>query len=566
MLITPRIHPALAAGLVLAASALGQVNSLPTGMTVVPFYDTEKAGLSFAKDKQSVVGMWEVPGKPQHFLVLGFFGFVWSLSPDETKTYQPGQMKDYTKTQVGNFNNMVMKGWEQGALGGAFDPDFKENRFFYIIYNKYAHPSSYRTGTTPATQDGYKNAGLVAIERWKLSADLKALTRDTTILSMSHGTGFGSSNMVFGKDGMLYITTDSYSKNSWDSTDFMRKFLRIDVSKQDPGKLYAVPTDNPFFNAKNPAVKKEIYAFGFRNTYSIAANYLTGSVLGAEVGQSTWEEVNIIKPGRNYGWADGGDYEVPFQGVGIEGPCNVNTAAGQAFQGSLKNPYSYTGTASQGRAYTCADFTNGTWNFHHKGVDLGGSKTAVAGLDMNCIIMSPAFRGDQASPFHGYHFVTDVARNYFVAIREDQPGAAKRVGGLPSTFVFEGDKNHNGITSFGEDSFGNMYVTMLSSSMSGAFAYHDIYRLSHPQLTPLKEPRDVFPVSTHVERRSARNIHPLIYHLNGANWVRLPKGFSRAELYTLEGKRFGSVNGTPGGNVQLPSGITASALWTRFLP
>lgn len=550
-----------------ASSALAQ--TLPTGVTIEPFYDIEKAGLSFKVDKQAVVGMWEVPGKPQHFLVLGYFGFVWSLYPDTTKPYEPGKIRDYTKRELANFNTMVMKGWEQGALGAGFDPNFKQTRAFYIIYNKYPNPSLYHTGFARGTGDGYTNPGLVVVERWKLSEDMKALARDTTILSMDHGTGYGSSNMVFGKDGMLYISTDSYSKNSWDSTDFMRKILRIDVSKQDPGKLYAVPPDNPWVNVTNPAVKKEIYAFGFRNTYSIVANHLTGSILGAEVGQVTWEEVNIIKPGRNYGWSDGGDGQVPPLGNGNEGPCNANTTAGQAFRGnSLMNPYRYSGALSQNRTYTCADFTNGTWNFHHAGNDYGGSKTAVPNLDMNCIIISPAFRGDPASPFHGYHFVTDVARNYFVAFREDQPGVAKQVGAVPSSMSFTGDRMHNGITAFAEDSYGNLYTIMLSSSHNGAFAYHDIYRMAHPQMKPLPTPREPSTVVRNIRAEGLRSqgFRPLVLAGAGPAWVRMPKDARRLELWTADGRIHWSTEAPSGEAVALPGNLPAGPLWTRFLP
>lgn len=554
----------LALALAWAAEGTAQVASLPTGVTVVPFYDTSKAGLSFKKDKQSLVGMWEVPGKPEHFLVLGYWGYVWSLFPDTTKAYAPGAMKDYSKRQLADFNNQVMKGWEQGALGAAFDPAFKQNRFFYIIYNKYASPASYRNGLTPAAQDGPGNAGLVVVERWKLSEDLRSLTLDGTVISMNHGTGYGSSNMVFGKDSMLYITTDSYSRNSWDSTDYMRKILRIDVSRKDAGKQYAIPPSNPFFTVTNPAVKKEIYAFGFRNTYSITADYLTGSVMGAEVGQVTWEEVNIFKPGRNYGWANGGDGESSSNGVGIEGPCHANTPSGAAFNGTVKNPYSYKGPLSQERTYTCADFTNGTWNFHHSGTDLGGSKTAVPGLQMSCIILSPAFRGDPASPFYGYHFVTDVARNYFVAIKEGEAGA-KRVGEVPSSMVFEGDKAHNGITAFGEDSYGNLYTVMLSSSAGGAFAWHDIFRMSHAQLKPLAQPRDqVFPTFTRRERIAARGFKPMV--VAGGTRIRLPQGMTRAEIHSLDGRLVWSGRGEAGETMQLPAGLPAGTVWSRFLP
>jgi len=110
--------------------------ALPKDVTLVPFYDVNDTALSFKKAEQSVVGMYEVPGMPEHFLVLGFFGYVWSLYPDLSKTYAPDAIKDYKKKQVADFNKMVCKGWEQGALGGAFDPNFATNHYFYIIYNK----------------------------------------------------------------------------------------------------------------------------------------------------------------------------------------------------------------------------------------------------------------------------------------------------------------------------------------------------------------------------------------------------------------------------------------------
>ncbi|MDB5106630.1 MAG: Glucose/sorbosone dehydrogenase [Fibrobacteres bacterium] len=579
---TLRIPLFLAAMLGLTVAARAQ---LPTGMTVVPFYDTSKAGLSFAKDRQSVVGMWEIPGKPEHFLVLGYWGYIWSLYPDTTKAYAAGAIKDYTKKQVADFNNVVMKGWEQGALGGAFDPDFAFNRYFYIIYNKYANVSSYHGGIKPTSADGPGAEGLVVVERWKVSADYKALTRDTTIFAANHSTGYGSSNMVFGKDKLLYITADAYSQNSWDSTIFMRKVLRIDVSKPQGGRMYTIPDTNPFYNAANPAVKKEIFAFGFRNTYSITADYLTGSIWGAEVGQGTWEEVNIIKAGKNYGWGNGGDgAAVGSNSIGIEGPCNptgggytgIGTDTANMSGATLMNPYSRT---YKGRTYTCSDFTNGTWNFNHSGADTHGSKTALPGVGISCIILSQAFRGDPASPFYGYHFVTDVASNYFIAVKEGVALPVK-VGGVPNSLVFDGDKQHNGITSFSEDAFGNMYITMLSSSSNGAFAWHDIYRMSHPQMKPLPAAREsVFPTRIPIARNGAARpalFNGLIVNANqaGGTLVRIPQGYSGVEVYSLGGKllwtatsgKTGSAATLEGSAVRLPAGLEKGALGTRFLP
>ena len=81
---------------------------LTTGVTLVPYYDTTK--VSFVKDSARTVGMWEVPGKPQHFLVLDQRGLVYRLYPDTTKTYAPGAIKDYTKGTVANFKSKTKQG------------------------------------------------------------------------------------------------------------------------------------------------------------------------------------------------------------------------------------------------------------------------------------------------------------------------------------------------------------------------------------------------------------------------------------------------------------------------
>lgn len=548
----------------LCLAAVAQAQNLPTGVNIEPFYDVNKAGLSFRVDKQSVSGIYEVPGKPQHFVVLGALGYLWTLYPtDPSKPSVPGQISDYTKKQVGDFNNWVMKGHEEFANAGAFDPNFKDNHYFYVLYNKYGNPSDYHTGTSTTGADVWSNkAHLVALDRWKMSDDFSSMTRDTNIISMDHGSGYGASSMVFGKDGLLYISPMAYSANSWDSTTLMRKVLRIDVSKPEGGRMYTIPKDNPWYNSANPAVRKEVFAFGFRNTYVLQADYLTGSIWGAEVGEGAWEEINIIKPGLNYGWASGGDYEQPFQGPGIEGPCDVNTPEGQAVVGSVKNPYKCTGAACLGKTYTCADFTNGAWNLNHTGVTMGGSKTALPGTGAKCIVVSPAFRGDPASPFYGYHFISDVGAKYFVAVKEGK-AEAQNVGKVSvSGLSFTGDATHNGLTSFGEDSYGNMYVTFLSSTEKGPVQWHDIYRMSHAQLKPRTTPTSL--------ARSAPGTADRPFSLwaagQGVRWLRLPEGFSGAELYDLGGRLIWKGRGAPGETLTLPPALMGGAVWVRYQP
>ncbi|MEO6096388.1 MAG: PQQ-dependent sugar dehydrogenase [Fibrobacteria bacterium] len=557
------VNPILILALSLSAVA-AQAQTLPTGVNVEPFYDVNKAGVSFKVDKQSVAGIYEVPGKPQHFVVIGSLGYLWTLYPtDPTKAGTPGVI-DYKKSQVGDFNNWVMKGHEEFVNAGAFDPNFKENRYFYVLYNKYGSPSDYHTGTTTTGADVWSNKNhLVVVDRWQMSADFATMKRDTTIISMDHGAGYGASSMVFGKDGYMYISPMSYSINSWDSTNFMRKVLRIDVSKSEGGRMYTIPKDNPWINSTNPAVKKEVFAFGFRNLYVLQADHITGSIWGAEVGEGAWEEINIIKSGLNYGWASGGDYASPFQGPGIEGPCDKNTSAGQAVVGSLKSPYKCSGAACLGRDFTCADFTNGPWNLTHDGKDMGGSKTAVQGLTSKCIVVSPAFRGDPSSPFYGYHFISDVGAKYFLAVKEGVDGA-QNVGKVNvSGLSFTGDASHNGLTSFGEDSYGNMYVTFLSSTEKGPVQWHDIYRISHAQMKPLATPRATTLQSV---RGPADRLFSLLALGHGASWLRLPEGSSGAELYDLGGRRIWQGKGVPGASLALPQGLVTGTAWVRYLP
>jgi hypothetical protein len=178
---------------------------------------------------------------------------------------------------------------------------------------------------------------------------------------------------------------------------------------------------------------------------------------------------------------------------------------------------------------------------------------------MACIIMGPAFRGDPGSPFYGYHFVTDIARNYFLAIKEGVT-AVRNVGGAP---VGGGqDPTHNGIASFSEDSYGNMYVIQVSSTASGAFAWHDILRISHSQLTPLIVPRSqVFPTAISERRAQAR---PRYFSAAAGARLKIPDGHAGVELYNLLGKKVWTYRGKQQW-VEVPADLETGILQARFL-
>ncbi len=513
--------------------AFGQ---LPTGVTLVPFYNT--AQVSFVRDTVRTVGMVEVPGKPEHFFVLDQMGAVYSLYPDTTISYTPGQIKNYSKATIANFRSRVKHNLrsEMGAWSLAFSPNFRQNRYFYLLF----------FGYNTAASDGIRTDGYVNLERWTLGADYHTATRDTTIFRFYHQASYGVSSMAFGPDGFLYIGTSVYSEDGWDTTTVARKILRIDVDHPDGANMYSIPTGNPFAKSANPAVRKEIYAWGLRNVWSMAFDFQTGKLWAGEVGQDLYEEINLIEPGKNYGWADGGNSEPSANGYGVQGNCQTGFSA---------------------KGLTCGNLTNPTWVFSH-----------TAAPAINCIVVGPAFRGNPASPFYGYHFVTDVQRNQFWAIKE---GSAPQLVGQSPTSNTSNNDAHNGIVNIAEDSHGNLYASAVDWHFNGTIGtttnplpqgeqmYHEIYRLSHPQMTPATTPIAFRGPGLPAMPASDR----LMLNVGSGSWIGIPEGFSGLEIYSLRGRLVWSyrgknrASGTGGAaGTRIPAGLEKGIMQVRFLP
>lgn len=95
----------------------------------------------------------------------------------------------------------------------------------------------------------------------------------------------------FGPDGMLYVTVGDASdrRSSQDTLSFAGKILRVEPDG-------SIPLDNP-----SPG--SEIWSYGHRNPQGIAWGP-NGTMYSSEFGQNTWDELNVIVPGGNYGWPD----------------------------------------------------------------------------------------------------------------------------------------------------------------------------------------------------------------------------------------------------------------------
>ncbi|MGH9238029.1 MAG: PQQ-dependent sugar dehydrogenase [Vicinamibacterales bacterium] len=194
-------------------------------------------------------------------------------------------------------------------LGGlqdiALHPKFAENRLLYFTYSK---------------TDG-KGMIMSALGRGRFEDG--ALTNVQELIAAEpwwNGAGGAASRIVFDRDGMLFWATGSTpdTRESQEPNSLRGKVMRLtDAGKPAP--------NNPF--AGKAGYRPEIYSMGHRNQLGLAIHPVTGALWSTEHGPNGGDELNIILPGRNYGWPDvslGRDYEGPWQGKfekdGIERP------------------------------------------------------------------------------------------------------------------------------------------------------------------------------------------------------------------------------------------------------
>lgn len=118
--------------------------------------------------------------------------------------------------------------------------------------------------------------------------------------SITHTAGM----LKFGKPGELFIgigddalnESDAYKLYALDIDKPYGKVLRID--SETGGGL----PDNPFWNGDPNSWQSKVYALGFRNPFSGYYDSDTGTLYVGDVGEQTWEEVNVVLPGHTYGW------------------------------------------------------------------------------------------------------------------------------------------------------------------------------------------------------------------------------------------------------------------------
>lgn len=191
-----------------------------------------------------------------------------------------------------DISDRVESGGEKGLLSIAFHPSFRENRRFFLNYT--------------AREEG----GLFTrVSEFQANEDLDEGLPDSERLVLAAWQPFSNHNgglLLFGPDGYLYVGMgDGGSAN--DPHNFgqrldvlLGKMLRLDVDRQEPGRTYAIPPDNPFVAAGD--ARQEIYAYGLRNPWRFSFDRVTKRLFVADVGQNDREEIDVVEAGKNYGW------------------------------------------------------------------------------------------------------------------------------------------------------------------------------------------------------------------------------------------------------------------------
>lgn len=302
---------------------------------------------------------------------------------------------------------------ERGLIGITHDPNFATNHFIYLYHTVAASGSA---------------AAFNEVSRFTVSGDVASPSSEVDILKLndlSSATNHNGGGLHFGKDGMLYIGVgeNAHTPNAQTLSNLLGKVLRIDVSRivagdpiNDVTKL--IPADNPFVN-KATGINQAIFALGFRNPYTFAVEPGTGTIFVDDVGESTWEEIDKLVAGGNYGWSKS------------EGFASKNPPAGLG-PGTYQQPL---------------------LAYNHDGGPAGGGNAIIGG-----VFYDPPAGAANAFPstFDGKYFYADFGHDWIRVFDPAHPGSIKNP-----------DTSSSFATSTGD------LVTSMSAAPDGGIFYTD---------------------------------------------------------------------------------------------
>lgn len=332
---------------------------------------------------------------------------------------QPGSIRIYSETQglritpFLDIRDKVAFSGERGLFSVAFHPDYANNGFFYVNYTR--------------------TDGGSVIERYAVSSgdeNLADPNSGRTLLAVAQPfTNHNGGQLQFGPDdGYLYVgmgdggSSGDPGCRAQRSDTLLGKMLRIDVDQNiNQAPFFGIPTDNPFAGTNDPnaLVPDEVWAFGVRNPWRFSFDRLTGDLYIADVGQSAREELDLQPAGsaggENYGWKvmEG---DLCFDPDPLDADCPAGTPS--CFDAAYTAPI---------HVYT-----------HENG---------------NCSVTGGyVYRGTTIPSLQARYVFGDYCTSIIWALEETGPGVWTATKLL--------DHEEFGLTSFGEDQAGELYVTI----------------------------------------------------------------------------------------------------------
>ncbi|WP_435010242.1 PQQ-dependent sugar dehydrogenase [Tundrisphaera lichenicola] len=287
-------HPTLMARLarIIPALIVATISSAAQAESDLPRLKTEVAFPNLQFDRPVALASPE-DGSNLLFVAEQFKGTIQSF-PDEKDTTD--------KVEFLQLPDPMNKGNEEGLLGLAFHPKYKQNGEFFVYYS--AHDM----------EDG-KHHRRSVVSRFKVSKDnpRKADPASEQRIWVSADDPFENHNggcIAFGPDGYLYISlgdsgaADDPLTTGQNPKDWFGSILRIDVDHPSDGKPYGIPSDNPKLrDSKFSDWAPEVYCIGLRNVWKFSFDRKDGTLWAGDVGQNKWEYVHVIQNGGNYGWS-----------------------------------------------------------------------------------------------------------------------------------------------------------------------------------------------------------------------------------------------------------------------
>ena len=192
-----------------------------------------------------------------------------------------------------NIGDRITSGGERGLLGLAFHPSFPEDPRFFVNYTDLQGDTVVSSFTVPSAD----------ADRADLDSESVVLRIDQPFPNHNGGA------LAFGPDGYLYISTGDGGSGGDPNDNGQRldtllgKIVRIDVDGDAVDGRYSIPPENPFVDDRDAA--PEILHSGLRNPWRFSFDRATGDLWIGDVGQGSWEEVDVARAGSaglNFGW------------------------------------------------------------------------------------------------------------------------------------------------------------------------------------------------------------------------------------------------------------------------